>query len=257
MKNICTVLAVVLLGFSASAATITNTAGSGSFLWTDTAIWAGGVVPAAGDDVVFGGGGAGQLVTIGSNVNAAVRSLVMRGKQIYVNGNTGSFLNVSGNLTQTNGWLKTRTSSGKVIVGGSLFATGGTLNTLQNNPNAFEIAGDLIAGSAYTFSFTLNNAAAFGSVKVGGTTSLGGSTLTISTYTGSVATTNTLILIQNTSANPVSGTFGNVAFDVTTYNLNGTNYTLRLVDWDGGAVKNDIVLTTVVPEPRMLCLIIN
>ena len=76
------VTASMLAGLSARAASITNVA---SGLWTNEAIWSGGVVPAALDDVVISNG---TTVTMNDMVTHAVSNLTVDGTLTHTANNS-------------------------------------------------------------------------------------------------------------------------------------------------------------------------
>jgi hypothetical protein len=234
------------------AASVTWT-GSMTGAWSTPSNWSSGAVPGNADDA-----GLYSNVTVSVNgITATVNSITMNppglAGNLQIESPAGSVLNVIGDFIQNNGAFTVRQIAAPTpgaVIGGNYSATKGQITLLQRDKalNAATVNGNLTATGNFTFIFKLNGAKEYSVISVGGTTTLGSANLSLDP--NSTSTNDTLLLIQNTSTNALVGTFGNATFGVTTYTLNGADYTLRAVDYDGGGVANDIVLTTAAPVSK-------
>jgi len=144
--------------------------------------------------------------------------------------NTGTLEGVgiiSGPVTVGNG-----TSSGAILLGGNSETSPGTLtinNTLTFNPmSTYNCVLNRTKGKASTLTalgVTINSGATFNFVD---------------TTTGTLTVGTVFTVINNTSANPISGTFSNLA-NGSTFASNGNNFQASYTGGNG----NDLTLTVV------------
>lgn len=250
---------VLAIGCMVSADIITWT-GDNLATWETSSNWDLNTVPTSTDDVI-----------LNSNVKIIVDSSATANSISMTNGTTlaqsievynGASFNVIGNVYAGKSVLKLDVDNGasRVIGGSYIMQQAARLTMLQKSVADYglTIVGDLDASGVNTvLTFTLNSGTTFSPVTVGGTTTFGASTsLSFNNVTDTSNVTDpTLLLIRNSSENAVVGSFSNATFGETTYTFNGSEYTLRLWDYDNDGNANDIVLTTVIPEPATLGLV--
>lgn len=259
MKKSILLIVMVVSGLSVFAEVVTWDAGaSGS--WGVASNWNPDGVPTITSDVVVDSS-TQYDITVDTGVTASAASITFNpgrtADDLKFDNDAG--LNVIGDFSQgksavtfgVNG-TASRTIGGNYIMSGAV-----SINVLQQS--SLTVNGDFNSSAANSngdIEFILNGSSSFGTVSVGGVTSLDGN-LNLKITSGedtSNISDSTLLLIGNTSANAVVGEFYNTEFGTTTYMLNGSEYTLRLWDYDNDGNANDIVLTTIVPEPATLSL---
>jgi hypothetical protein len=220
--------------------------GTSSGLWTDPSNWDTAAVPAADGNVFFGKNVGLSISGAAVRVSSVEMAPTGLGGQILIANGAGSKLEVTGDLNQNGGVLGVRqvSSTPTVVIGGNYNATKGQLLLLQKVRSVHQLAvdGNLTAGPAFLFKFMLNGSKAFSAILVKGVTDLGGAKLELGTLANATCTESRLLLIQTASAKPLIGTFGDAIFNSTSYELNGQKYTLKLGDYDGGGVANDVYL---------------
>ena len=215
-------------------------------LWSDAANWDPKAVPSAEDDVAFE-----KNVTLSiSGAAAKMNNLTIAppglAGGLQIENTPNSKLEIGGNLNQNGGSLAIRRANvtTEVNIHGNYNALAGQVLVLQKwrSPHLLVVEGNLNAGRKFTFRFALNGAKEFGAILVKGLTDLGNANLELYNLEGASCTNPRLLLIQNDSSNPLTGTFGNAKFGSANYSLNGHSYILTLGDYDGGGINNDVYL---------------
>ncbi|MBE0649286.1 MAG: hypothetical protein IH595_00450, partial [Bacteroidales bacterium] len=147
-KSILLMLFLIIIG-NALMAQI-QSAASGN--WSNSATWAGGVVPGPADDVVIN---AAHTITV--DVAATInnftmstgtlqgsQSLTVNGNMTLTNGNVPLLgnLNIGGNLTQSGGTLGTGNGTSTITVGGDFTFSGGNIGSGSNSKGPITVNGN-------------------------------------------------------------------------------------------------------------------
>lgn len=150
MKYLINLLLLVCLATSISqAATITAVVDGGD--WNNGATWSGGVVPAAGDDVIIPNG---ITVNLSTDMITAIATLTVQNGGT-LDGNTNEFNNVTGSITIDAGGTITNISimdnlTANILNNGSFSVDDiVTTGTITNNGTLFFVDGDIEASGFY------------------------------------------------------------------------------------------------------------
>lgn len=208
-------------------------------VWETASNWSPGGIPSIYTRVVLS---ENSRVSIQGAVQAA--SLRMQRGELYMMQRSAASLLIDGDLLQEGGRIQQRAGdSGKIRVNGDYSALGGSHKVLQKNRAAIEVAGNLTASPDFEFSFVLNSGDCFGNLLVRGVTALNGAKVQFSNVAGNTSVSDdVLLLIRNSSRNPVSGDFGNAVFGETSFRINDRTYVVDLMEYDRDGIVNDVVL---------------
>ena len=228
-----------------------------------------------GDGLVFLGGV--NLAVGANNLSTTFSGLIQDGG---VSGGTGGSLTKTGNgkltlsnantytggITITKGTLLVRNKTGSATGTGAVQVNAGTLGGTGKINGAMTVGAGttsgaiLLAGNSATSpgTLTINNTLTFNSLStykcvlnrtrakasavsaLGVTINSNVSFAFVDTGTGTLATGTVFTVINNTSANPILGTFSNL-FDGSVFTSNGNNFQASYTGGDG----NDLTLTVV------------
>lgn len=207
-------------------------------------------VPGSSDTVVL-------PLNEGVNVSGAVTVSSVNqsngNKALAPANNVANSLNITGDYIQQSGYLGVA-SAGSVNIGGDFIATNsiGGIYCEQGGTVGIQISGDLLAGSGVEFLFRPRSQPSQRYIQVDGVTSLGGATLSFR-FLDSPDFGDEILLIRNSSANAVVGSFGNMSFGDSVAVSNKT-YTLVLGDYDNDGYLNDVMLQ--ISEPATVSLVV-
>ncbi len=193
------------------------------------------------------GGSGGSLIKLGSG------TLTLSGASAYTGGATVSagtlvVSNRNGSATGTGAvQVNSGTLGGSGIISGAVTVNSGAFlapahGTKKQSTLTIQSPLTFNAGSTYTYTFKAKGKQAkTDKVIANGVTINSGANVTIQgTTKGSLKAGTVYTLISNTSANPISGTFSNLA-DGAIVNVNGNNLQASYEGGDG----NDLTLTVV------------
>ncbi|MGH9809589.1 MAG: autotransporter-associated beta strand repeat-containing protein, partial [Terriglobia bacterium] len=201
-----------------------------------------GVLHPGGSD---GSSGTGALTKTNSG------ALTLTGANLYTAGTTvsASMLVISNNIGSGTGTsavsVNAATLGGKGIISGAVTMNSGAFlapehGTKTQSTLAIQSALTFNAGSTYTYTFKAKKKQAkTDKVIANGVTIASGASFNLSgTTKGTLTSGLILTVISNTSANPISGTFSNLA-DGAIVSVNGNNLQASYEGGDG----NDLTLT--------------
>jgi hypothetical protein len=124
---------------------------------------------------------------------------------------------------------------------GPVTATGGAIAPGDATPGLLTVNGALTMGATSAYSWVIANTTpgtGFDVLRVSSTVNLGGAVLSVS-GTGTGAVNQQFLILDNTSATPIQGTFNGLAEGATFTGSNGQTYKISYV----GGTGNDVVLT--------------
>jgi len=199
----------------------------------------------------LGGGSGGQFIKIGAgsltltNGNTYTRGTIINGGELGVTNTTGSATGSS--RVQVN----TGTLGGSGIIAGAVtVGTGSGAGAFlepafaSNKKTTLTLQSSLTleADATYTYTFKARNSESRTDLVVANGVTINGATIAFQGKTQGTLTTGTVLtVLSNTSANPISGTFSNLA-DGAIVTVNGNKLQ---ASYTGGDDGNDLTLTVV------------
>ncbi len=193
---------------------------------------------------------AGTLTLTGTN-NTYTGGTVVNAGTLLVNNVSGNGLGTGAVVVNTGTLGGSGFTSANITIGDGT-GTGDAVLSPGNSPGVFTTTGSLTMLSDADFKFELNSGTlAADKVVANGVTLNSSATFSFTDLgSGTITLGTPFVVIDNTSGSLISGTFSNLA-DNSTFTSGLNTYQASYT----GGTGNDLVLTTVVPEPSTLGLL--